>query len=170
MIKRLVVGLVLGIVIGGALAAALVKGLGVTTFVAGGWALAYLAAAATGVVTGLVAGKPIWSADGKIEAGLKAFFGGLLAAGAMFALRSWVKVDVDLGALGAGAGPVGELPAVALPGIAALLAAFFELDNTGDGASDKETKVRVGTGARVAGAESAEDEEAPASGAKRRAR
>src|SRR5947208_10275574 len=128
MLKRLIVGLVLGTVIGAVVAAVLVQGLGWLTF--GNAAFAYLAAAATGALAGLVAGKPIWSADGKIEAGLKAFFGALLAAGAMFALRKWGDVSVDLTALGAGQGRVGDLPAAALPVVSAALGALFELDNT----------------------------------------
>src|SRR4051812_18079322 len=96
MVKRLIIGLVLGTVIGAVVAAVLVQGLGMATFSHGGAAMAnavfaYLAAAATGVITGLVAGKPIWAADGKIEAGLKAFFGILLGLGAMFALRTWLN-------------------------------------------------------------------------------
>jgi hypothetical protein len=141
MVKRLFVGLFLGAVIGGLLAVALVQGLGVTSFSASPFGAlgAYVAAAITGVLTGLVAGKPIWSADGKIEAGLKAFFGALLALGAMFALRTWVHLNLDLTALKASVGsqPIGELPAAALPAIAAVLAAFYELDNTDAPASDK---------------------------------
>jgi hypothetical protein len=141
MLKRLIVGLFLGAVVGAILAAVLVQGLGVMSFDTSslGAAGAYLAAAVTGVVTGLVAGKPIWSADGKIEAGLKAFFGALIALGGMFVLRQWVHVPVDLTALKASNGPtdLGQLPAVSLPIIAAVLAAFFELDNTGNNDKDK---------------------------------
>lgn len=164
MVKRLVVGLVLGTVIGAVIAAVLVQGLGVTSFASTGAVIAYLAAAVTGVLTGLVAGKPIWSADGKIEAGLKAFFGALLALGAMFALRTWAKVDVDLTSLKAGHGFVGDLPAASLPIVAAVLAAFFELDNTGESKKD-EAEGGSAKGAlaskkvRVAPGEDAEDEE-----------
>jgi hypothetical protein len=136
MVKRLIVGLFLGAIIGAILAAVLVQGLGVMSFDASsfGAAGAYLAAAVTGVMTGLVAGKPIWSADGKIEAGLKAFFGALIALGGMFVLRQWVHVLVDLSAFKASFGPtdLGQLPAASLPIIAAVLGAFFELDNSGD--------------------------------------
>lgn len=128
MLKRLIVGLVLGTVIGAIVAAILVQGLGMIYF--GTSVFAYLAAAATGVITGLVAGKPIWSADGKIEAGLKAFFGVLLGLGGMFALRTWGNVHVDLSALQAGSNLIGSLPAASLPIIAAVLAAFYEIDNS----------------------------------------
>jgi hypothetical protein len=136
MVKRLIVGLFLGAVIGAIVAAVLVQGLGVTSFDASslGAAGAYLAAAATGLVTGLVAGKPIWSQDAKIEAALKGFFGALIALGGMFVLRQWVHIHVDLSALKASAGPaeIGQLPAASLPIVSAVLAAFFELDNTPD--------------------------------------
>ncbi|MBX3215286.1 MAG: hypothetical protein KF850_24840 [Labilithrix sp.] len=181
MLKRLLVGLFLGAVVGAILAAALVQGLGVMTFDGSvlGAAGAYLAAAITGVVTGLVAGKPIWSADGKIEAGLKAFFGALIALGGMFALRQWVHVDVDLTALKAsdGAAEIGQLPAVSLPLIAAVLAGFFELDNTGDKDAKQEEKGSSaasssgkGDKVRVAdeGASDDADEEEEAAPAKKR--
>jgi hypothetical protein len=181
MVKRLFVGLLLGALLGAILAAVLVQGLGVMSF--DEWALgaagAYLAAALTGVLTGLVAGKPIWSADGKIEAGLKAFFGALIALGGMFVLRQWVHLNVDLSAFKASHGPaeIGQLPAVSLPIIAAVLAGFFELDNTDDADKDKNevkesspksassTKVRV---ADEDDAAAAEDEEEAAPAKKRR--
>ena len=169
MLKRLIVGLFLGAVVGAILAAVLVQGLGVMTFDGStlGATGAYLAAALTGVLTGLVAGKPIWSADGKIEAGLKAFFGALLALGGMFVLRQWVHVNVDLSGLKASAGPaeIGQLPAVSLPIIAAVLAGFFELDNTDAGDKDKkgEKALASRSGAssklRVADEDEAEDSE-----------
>jgi hypothetical protein len=147
MLKRLIVGLVLGTVIGAVIAAVLVQGLGWLTF--GNAAFAYLAAAATGALAGLVAGKPIWSADGRIEAGLKAFFGVLLSLGGMFALRQWAKVDVDLGVLKAGHGYIGELPAASLPIIAAVLSAFYELDNTPSDKKDEEEESKA-SGERTA--------------------
>lgn len=163
MVKRLVVGLILGTLIGAVVAAVLVQGLGIWSFAASGAVVAYLAAAVTGVLTGLVAGKPIWSADGKIEAGLKAFFGALLALGAMFVLRTWARIEVDLTALKAGEGTIGDLPAASLPIVAAVLAAFFELDNTGDAAKEEpkalEGKGATGKKVRVAEEESAEEEE-----------
>jgi hypothetical protein len=178
MLKRLVVGLLLGAIVGVVVAVLLAQGLGITSFAQGGLgaAGAYLAAAVTGVLIGLVAGKPIWSADGKIEAGLKAFFGALLALGGMFALRQWVNVNVDLPMLKGASGPVGQLPAASLPIIAALLGGFFELDNTDDGAAagdngktgkSKPSAKKV----RVAGDEtsdSADDEDEVVSTKKRR--
>lgn len=142
MLKRLIVGLILGTIIGAVVAAVLVQGLGMVLF--SNAVFAYLAAAATGVITGLVAGKPIWSADGKIEAGLKAFFGILLGLGGMFALRTWGNVHVDLSMLKAGEGGLGDLPAASLPIIAAVLAGFYEIDNSPT--SDAEKKDDDATG------------------------
>src|SRR5580704_11431323 len=98
MLRRLLVGLVLGLVVGGLVAAGFVQGLHVLTFGdgTGGALFAYATAAVTGVLTGLVAGKPIWASGAKIEAGLKAVFGALLGAGLMFAIRQWVHVTPDL--------------------------------------------------------------------------
>jgi hypothetical protein len=127
MLKRLVVGLVLGLVIGGLFAAGVVAGLHMTVVPA--W-FAYALAAVTGVVTGLVAGKPIWAKGGQIEAGLKAFFGALLGVGLMFAVRTWVNPVVDLSFIEPHlTGRLGDLP-VSLALIAAVLGGFYELDNT----------------------------------------
>lgn len=164
MLKRLIVGLVLGTVIGAAVAAALVQGLGMVQFTSA--VLAYLAAALTGVITGLVAGKPIWAADGKIEAGLKAFFGVLLALGGMFALRTWANVHVDLSMLKAGEGALGALPAASLPILAAVLAAFYEVDNSPSDQADAKSSSSGGPASRKGGGkrvrvadEDADDEE-----------
>ena len=162
----------IGLVTGGLLAAVVIKGLGVATFGAGagGMALALLFAAIAGVVVGLIAGKPIWASGGQIEAGLKAFFGALIGAGAMYALRRWLTPELDLGAIGAGAGAMGSLPAVTLPVIAAVLGGFYEADNSPEdkkeegkdakGGAKSDAKVRV-AGEDGAAAEEEEVEEAP---------
>ncbi len=139
MLRRLLIGLVLGLVVGGLVAAGLVAGLGVATFSsAGGAYLAYAVAALTGVLTGLVAGKPIWSSGAKVEAGLKAIFGALVGAGLMFALRKWAgSWTISFPAIGAnGPTAVPDLPATSLPLLAAALGSFFEIDNTGGGEGD----------------------------------
>ncbi len=149
MLRRLIFGLVLGLIVGVALAAGLVR-LGEGSFAAGsGVMLAYLAAAAAGGLTGLIAGKPIWASGAKVEGGLKALFGALMGVGAMFALRQWATgFDVNLSFLGAGGpAPVGELPAASLPLIAAVLGALFGLDNTPGGGDDEgATRKRVSAG------------------------
>ena len=126
-LKRALIGLLKGVLVGGALAAGLVYGLGIPVFAA--W-LAYVAAIVTGAATGLVAGKPIWQKDGRIEAGLIAVAGAVVAAFAMFGVRQWLGISIDLGELGKGA--LGDLPLTSLPLIATALALFFEIDNTGD--------------------------------------
>jgi hypothetical protein len=167
MLKRLIVGLILGTVIGAVVAAVLVQGLGMVVF--SNAVFAYLAAAVTGVITGLVAGKPIWSSDGKIESGLKAFFGILLGLGGMFVLRTWANVNLDLSMLQAGKDTLGNLPAATLPLIAAVLAGFYEIDNSPSADGDKKDDTNASAGAkkgagkkvRVADEdETAEDEEA----------
>jgi hypothetical protein len=145
MVRRLLIGLVVGLIVGGLVAAALIAGLHMAVFdaEAGGVALAYLAAATTGVLTGLVAGKPIWASGAKVEAGLKAFFGALVAAGLMFAARRWLTSWVDLDFVGAGQGAIGDLPAASLPLVAAALGGFFELDNTEGSDKNAAPKKRV---------------------------
>jgi hypothetical protein len=146
MLRRLLLGLILGLIVGGLVAAGLVAGLHIPLFAmdAGGAALAYVTAAVAGVLTGLVAGKPIWASGAKIEAGLKAFFGALLATGLMFALRQWVHFQPDMSFLAPGApldqvkdAALGDMPALSLPLVAAVLGGFFELDNTGGGVEEK---------------------------------
>jgi hypothetical protein len=169
MLKRLLVGLIIGLVVGGGVAAVLSQALNIYFLGTAGALFAYLFAALTGVLTGLVAGKPIWSATGKIEAGLKAFFGALISMGIMFALRKWATLSMDLSAIRAGVGELGELPATSLPLIGAVLGGFFEADNTPEPeegkAKDKAgaaAKVRV-AGSQGAKAEELEDEEEDAS-------
>ncbi|MBI3204983.1 MAG: hypothetical protein HYZ29_25830 [Myxococcales bacterium] len=167
MLKRLLSGLLKGAVVGGLVGAALVFGLGMPVFAA--W-LAYLAAALTGALTGLVAGKAIWEKDARIEAGLKAGAGALIGAGAMFAIRRWLSLSLDLGQFGNGV--VGDLPIASLPMVATALALFYELDNTGGSAGAPPVKkTRVG-GASAANDERAEleqalDEEAEADAARK---
>jgi hypothetical protein len=175
MLKRLVLGLVIGVVVGGVAAAVLVSGLHVLAFTGDfGALLAYGAAATTGALTGLVAGKPVWAADAKVEAGLKAFFGALLAAGAMFALRQWGQGwTLDLAPLHAGGeGPIGALPAASLPLIAAVLGGLLELDNS-DASADPAQRKRVAPPSGASSRSSArveEDEDAHEAGAAKRAR
>ena len=157
MLKRLVVGLVKGLVVGGLAAAALVAGLGVTSF---GALIGYPAAVATGALVGLIAGKPIWAADAKIEALLKALVGAGIGAALLLLLRKWLAIDLDLSAYGLGHGAVGELPAAALPAIAGGLAAFFELDNTEVTTAGGPKKARVAEPKQRVGADTGAEAEA----------
>lgn len=175
MLKRLVFGLIFGLFVGGLLAAAVVKGIGMLAFsdAAGGMAMAYVFAAVTGVLVGLVAGKPIWASGGQIEAALKAVAGAFVAAGAMFAMRRWLNIDLDLHSSGLGPAvstAAGHLPIVTLPLIAGVLGAFYEADNTPEpeekekkGAKGKEAakgKVRVVDKADDVDEEDLEEEQA----------
>jgi hypothetical protein len=145
MVRRLLIGMVFGLIVGGLVAAGMV-GLHMTELLgAGGAVLAYVSAAVTGTLTGLVTGKPIWASNAKIEAGLKATFGAIIGVGLMFALRQWGSWwTPDLTFVGAGSGPVGSLPAASLPLIAAVLGAFFGLDNTDVDEADERGRPAAG--------------------------
>ncbi len=160
MLRRLFIGLVKGLLIGGILTAVLIKGFGVAVF---GALVAYLAAVVAGALTGLFAGKPFWAKDARIEVALKALVGAAIATASMFALRKWVTTELDLSAVGAGAGQIGRMAAVSLPLITTFLAVVFELDNTNDVPATDERAALAPPKQRVTGAESGlaelEDEE-----------
>jgi hypothetical protein len=90
----------------------------------------YAAAAAVGILTAIVAGKPVWARAAKVEALLKAVVGAFIAVTSMFGIRKWLPgVTLDLSRIGAGAGAVGDLPRVALPLVGMALALVFEVDD-----------------------------------------
>ena len=135
MIKRAALGLAKGLFVGALIAAALVFGLGAGSL---SYAAAYIMAALTGVLTGLIAGKPIWHEGARIEAGLKAFFGAILGAAALYALQRWAPPPADLVPMGRHF--FGDVSVAAFPVIAALLGLVYEIDNTpssGEGAAPK---------------------------------
>ncbi|MBK9261398.1 MAG: hypothetical protein IPM54_16535 [Polyangiaceae bacterium] len=143
MFARLIVGIFKGLVVGGLIGFGLLKlGLGVFT----PWSvLAFVFAAVTGIVIGLVAGKPIWAKDAKIEAGMKAAVGALLGAGLMAILQKWMPGTVpnDLAtALGAAATdiPIKSFSVTSLAIVAALLGGFYDADNTPE-ADEKRAEV-----------------------------
>jgi hypothetical protein len=127
MLGRLLIGIVKGLMVGSLLGLGLVK-LGAAIPIA---LVAYLAAAVTGVVVGLVAGKPIWAKDAKIEAGTKAVVGALLGVGLMAAARNWLQIALpfSFGSLAPEHATLGGFAITALAGIAALLGGFYEADN-----------------------------------------
>src|SRR5258707_12391075 len=91
----------------------------------------------------------------------------------MFALRRFLTTPVDLSTLSAGAGAIGELPALTLPIIAAVLGGFYEIDNTPDPEKKddaKDSKARPKPGSKVRVAEKDEDHEDPVQEAPRRAK
>jgi hypothetical protein len=125
MIKRAAWGLGKGAFVGALIAAALVFGLGVASL---SYAAAYIMVALTGVLTGLIAGKPIWHEGARIEAGLKAFFGALLGAAGLYALQRWAPLPAGLVPMGRYF--LGDVSVAAFPVIAALLGLVYEVDNT----------------------------------------
>lgn len=125
MIFRLLFGLLKGLLVGGLLGFLLMK----VGLASPGPLVAYLSAAVAGVVVGLIAGKPIWSEGGKIEAGLKAGFGALLAAGLMWGARSLLG-NVGLGWAGLPSATLGGYAITSLSLVAAVLAGFYDADNT----------------------------------------
>lgn len=125
MIKRAASGLAKGLLVGALIAAALVFGLERASLMP---AAAYVMAGLAGVLTGLVAGKPIWHEGARIEAGLKAFFGSLLGVGALYALQRWAPLPAALVPLGRSF--PGDVSVVAFPLIAALIGLIYEVDNT----------------------------------------
>jgi len=146
MLGRLLIGLVKGLLIGALLGFGLAKlGLGAPIGL-----IAYPAAALCGVLVGLVAGKPIWAKDAKIEAGMKAFVGAILGAGLMFAARKWLTMEVALPLQGlveakAASGALGMLAITSLAMITAVLGGFYEADN-----DPSESDGGASTGKRVA--------------------
>lgn len=170
MLGRLIVGIVKGLVVGAIAGFVLVK-LGMA---APGAIVAYLAAAATGVLVGLVAGKPIWAKDAKIEAGMKAFVGALLGAALMYPVRRFLTMPIpfSMGELAAAntsleqatnAAPTfGGVAMTSLAAIAAVLGGFYEADNDpSDESKDKKAEATGGasSGKRIAAAGAEEEEE-----------
>ena len=180
MLFRLVLGLLKGIVIGGLVGFGLAK-LGMAAPSA---LFAYLAASLVGALVGLIAGKPIWAADGRIEAGLKAVFGALLATGLMALARNFLgfAMPIDLGSLAAANQSLGETSAqgtfgglaiVSLAMVAGVLGAFYDADNTPAPADEKKKpaenapKARIGASAGASVPDELEEEEAPTKQARR---
>jgi len=171
MLGRLILGIVKGLIVGGLLGFGLAKlGYGAPIAI-----VAYLAAALAGVLVGLVAGKPIWAKDAKIEAGMKAVVGALLGAGLMFVARKWLgfQMPVDLKTLADANTSLGEtnvlgsfggLAVTSLAFVAAVLGGFYEVDNTPDAAGDDKAEggARVAEGkdkARIVAAAEGDDED-----------
>lgn len=132
MLARLFVGIIKGLLVGTLLGFGVLQ-LNLAWAVMPAW-LAYIAAPLAGVVVGLIAGKPIWAKDAKIEAGMKATVGAILGAGLMFVARTYLTMALPAFALKALAitTPValGMFPMASLAIIAALLGGFYEADNT----------------------------------------
>jgi hypothetical protein len=182
MLGRLLMGIVKGLLVGGLVGFGLAK-LG---FVAPGAVMAYLAAALTGVLIGLVAGKPIWAKDAKIEAGMKAFVGALLGVGLMYAARRWLTMSLpmalgplsapntSLGEPATSTGTLGGLAVTSLAAIAALLGGFYDADNDPNEAGEAKSasKATPASGKRIAAEEPTDeaDEEADSEADRKRSK
>jgi hypothetical protein len=155
MLRRFGLGLLKGLLVGGLALAALLFGLKLAAVPV--WA-AYLLTTGVGALTGLVAGKPIWLKEARIEAGLKAVAGMVLGALGLFALHRWagglVKPDLLQSLAPAPAGQAASaltgISVAAFPLVSVVLSLFFELDNTPTPENKKETPGKPpGTGARA---------------------
>ena len=142
MLKRLEAALLEGVLPGAAVAFGLSKfGLG------GPWAF-YAAVALVGVLTGLVAGRPIWAKGAKTEGLLTALAGAFIAVVVLFGLRTWLpSFDVDLSTFGAGHGALGSVPWAFWPVVGVALAVVLEIDDAFG--SDPEPPRRVASGVRA---------------------
>lgn len=126
MAKRFLFGLVKGVLVGAALSFLWMRAFGAAPFA--GW-LGYVAAVLTGAISGVVAGKPLWAKGALIEAALKGIVGAIVGFAALYGIRRWLPLTLELGPVGSGA--LGLVPTFALPIIATAIGVVFELDNTG---------------------------------------
>ena len=125
MVKRLGLGLGIGVVLGVLLGYGLFQI--IPSAMSGG--LGYVFAAITGVLVGLVAGKPIWAKGAAVEAGLKAGIGALLGCAILFGLR-FLSFDIP-GMAMIPTASIGHHAIAPLAAISTLLAVFYEIDNSG---------------------------------------
>lgn len=181
MALRLLVGMLKGLVLGGLVGYGLTAG-GLTA----GW-LAYVAAAVVGMLVALIAGKPIWAKDARIEVGMKVAAGAVLAPLAMWGVRSFLTMGLPfdpstlpgLESVSASSATLGTFFVTSLAIIGGVLAGFYDADNQpGSGAKAGAEKTSQGSGGkqRIAAGSSgidlsaAEDEAAEAEAATRQRR
>ena len=140
---RLLSGLLKGLVLGAVAGFALAK-LG---FAVPAALVAYGAAAILGVLVACIAGKPIWAKGARIEVGMKALVGALLAPALLYVARRWVSFELpfDLGGmvgLESVKAPIGTWAITSYAMVAAVLAGFFDVDN--DPRSEPAVKDKAG--------------------------
>ena len=142
MLGRLLLGIIKGLGVGGLVGFGLVK-LGFPT---PSPVIAYIAASVSGVLVGLIAGKPIWAKGATVEASTKAIVGGLLGIGILAAVRAllMIPVPLPLAPVFPAHALVGGFAGTALAIVAAVLGGFYEADNNPADAS-----VKPVTGARI---------------------
>ncbi len=151
-VLRLLFGLLKGLIIGGLVGFGLVS----AGLASPGALIAYPIAAGLGMLVALIAGKPIWAKDARIEVGMKAAAGALFAPLFLFLARRFLAFDIPfdvstLPGLGAVSGTqeFGTFALTSYAAVAALLAGFFDADNQPqpEGADEgAATKKRVATG------------------------
>jgi hypothetical protein len=154
MVKKVALGLLEGALVGGLVFFALLR-------LHAAWSplVTYLAAALVGAVVGAVAGRPIWAREAKLEGLLKSLAGAFIAATAMYGARKWLTgVHVNLEAFGWGAGPIGQVPAAALPAIGAGLGFVFQIDHAFGGDEPSPRRVAEAPAALAEHAEGDENE------------
>ena len=127
---RLVLGLLKGILLGGLVGYALA----VAGLAAPGALIAYPLAAVVGMAIATVAGKPIWAKDARIEVGMKAAAGAIVAPGLMWLARSFLTLGLPfetslLPGVSSAAVTLGTFSITSLALVAAVLGGFFEADN-----------------------------------------
>ena len=158
---RLLLGLLKGLVVG----ALLGYGLAAAGLLVPPTLVAYGAAAALGAVVACVAGRPIWAKGARIEVGMKALAGVLIAPALLYVARRWLtfELPLDLPAmLGLGSVPasVGMLSLTSYALVGAVLAGFFDADNDAKAADSKEEAASK-VGVRVAAPAISEADEDP---------
>ncbi len=162
MLLRLVMGLIKGLVLG----ALIGYGLAAAGMGAPGALIAYPVAVVAGVLMALVAGKPIWAKDARIEAGTKAVAAAILAPGLMWLARHFLTMGLPLDvstlpgleSLAGASLTLGTFTVTSVAMVAAVLAGFFDADNSpsedasGEGDA-KSTKQRIAVDQDVDAAE-----------------
>jgi hypothetical protein len=151
---RLLLGLVKGLILGGLIGYGLAAaGFGVPAAI-----IAYPAAAVTGMVVALIAGKPIWAKGARIEVGMKATAGAIFAPLLMWLIRSFLSFGLPFEA---GALPgleslqgqslaAGTFAVTSLAIVAAVLAGFFDADNAPQPEEEEGAKSEAASKKRIA--------------------
>ena len=148
---RLLIGLLKGLILG----ALVGYGVAALGFGAPGALVAYLGAALVGMMVALIAGKPIWVKDARIEVGMKALAGAILAPGLMWLSRRFLTMDLPLdptllpGVALDGSVAIGTFAVTSLALVAGVLAGFFDADNQ-PGKADDEARPTAAAKQRIA--------------------